>query len=343
MRTAPILAVLAWLAAGESASAPPALPEPVSNNAVAAVRGDDREYIVSLFGLGPGKTWRDLRADGDLHEVGTDRWRPLPPVPDRRGRLASMAVAVGGAVYVFGGYTVAEDGSESSTPEVFRLQVPDGRYERLADMPIPVDDTVALVYADRYVYLASGWHDVDNVALVQVYDTRENRWRRATGWPGTPVFGHAGAIAGHRMLVCDGVRVVSEPGRGRYAPSDECWQGTIDPENPLAIAWQRAPAHPGPARYRMAAFAQAGRFVFVGGSANPYNYDGVGYDGRPSEPSAGLLVFDAAGGAWSAADGPAVMDLRAVAVTSEGIHVIGGMRGGQRVASDVIEVAAPRP
>lgn len=26
-------------------------------------------------------------------------------------------------------------------------------------MPVPVDDSVALVYRDRYVYLVSGWHE----------------------------------------------------------------------------------------------------------------------------------------------------------------------------------------
>ncbi len=143
------------------------------------------------------------------------------------------------------------------------------------------------------------------------------------------------------MLVCDGVRVVRETGRGNYASSDECWLGTIDARDPAAITWQRVPAHPGPGRYRMAAWAEQGRFLFVGGSANPYNYDGIGYDGRPSEPVTGLLVFDVQRRIWTTAAGPTVMDLRAVAVTSQGVHVVGGMRAGQEVSSMVVDV--PRP
>jgi hypothetical protein len=242
---------------------------------------------------------------------------------------------------VFGGYTVAEDGSEKSTPEVWRLDVRSRTYTQVADMPTPVDDAVALPYRDRFVYLVSGWHDADNVSLVQVYDTREDRWQRATDWPGTPVFGHAGAIDGSRILICDGVQVVRKPGLGKYAPSDECWLGRIDHQRETVIVWRRAPAHPGPARYRMAAWADQGRFLFVGGSANPYNYDGIGYDGRASEPVAGLIGFDVERDAWTVAAGPAVMDLRAVAVTSRGVRVIGGMRAGQAVSPAVVDV--PRP
>ncbi|MEX1993500.1 MAG: kelch repeat-containing protein [Steroidobacteraceae bacterium] len=329
-------------AVGAAAATPPSLPEPVSNNAVAVARVDGREYLVSVLGLGAGRTWRDLRASGYLHELGSDAWVPLPEIPDGRGRLASAAVGIGGSVYVFGGYTVAADGSEKSTPEVFAFDVARRTWRRLADMPTPVDDAVAFVYRDRYVYLVSGWHDVDNVSLVQVYDVSGNRWSTASAWPGTPVFGHAGAIEGEDLLICDGVRVQREPAGGKYASSDECWLGRIDARSPTHIAWRRAPDHPGAARYRMAAFADGGRIVFVGGSTNPYNYDGIGYDGLPSEPSAGLLVFDIRREQWHSAEGPAVMDLRAVAVTSRGVYVIGGMRAGQAVSSTIVAVTKPR-
>ena len=40
-------------------------------------------------------------------------------------------------------------------------------------MPVPVDDSVALSYKERYIYLISGWHNDGNVNLVQVYDTKK--------------------------------------------------------------------------------------------------------------------------------------------------------------------------
>lgn len=332
--------VLAAIFSAPAGSAPPSLPEPVTNNVVAVVEAAGREHIVSLLGLGPGKTWRDLRAGGYVHVIGTHGWEALPEVPDKQGRLAATAATVAGAVFLFGGYTVAEDGSESSTPYVYRLNVIDRSYQRLADMPTPVDDSVALVHRDRYVYLISGWHDVDNVALVQVYDVVEDRWRQATPFPGTPVFGHAGAIEDGHMLICDGVRVVRESGRGKYAPSDECWLGRIDEQAPERIDWKRVPAHPGPPRYRSAAIAADSWYLFVGGSANPYNYDGVGYDGRPAEPESDLLWFDRRQQCWRTEAGPAVMDLRALAVTAGGTFVVGGMRAGQTVSASVVVVEA---
>ncbi|MFZ2507556.1 MAG: hypothetical protein WAW79_03640 [Steroidobacteraceae bacterium] len=172
----------------------------------------------------------------------------------------------------------------------------------------------------------SGWHDVDNVALVQLHDTVQDRWHQATSWPGKSVFSHAGAISGGRMLVCDGVQVVREENRRRYAPSDECWLGSIDPAAPAVIAWTRVPSHPGQARYRMAALAHGDRFLFIGGSANPYNYNGIGYDGQPSEPESVALMYD----------------LRALAVSSYGIHVIGGMRAGQQVSATIVAVKPDR-
>ncbi len=41
------------------------------------------------------------------------RWENIEPVPGGKGRLAASAVAAGGEVYVFGGYTVAQDGASS--------------------------------------------------------------------------------------------------------------------------------------------------------------------------------------------------------------------------------------
>src|SRR5260370_29293199 len=64
------------------------------------------------------------------------------------------------------------------------------------------------------------------------------------------------------------------------------------------IEWTKLPAHPGNARYRIAAGAgalekKAGRIYFSGGTDNPYNYNGIGYNGQPSEPSPVPFAFDA--------------------------------------------------
>ena len=39
--------------------------------------------------------------------------------------------------------------------------------------------------------------------------------------------------------------------------------------------------------------------VFVGGSDNPYNYNGIGYNGDPSQPSGGALIYDLERQSWT--------------------------------------------
>ena len=78
------------------------------------------------------------------------------------------------------------------------------RWFRGEDIPVPVDDSVAGVYRDRYIYLVSGWSKTDAVRDVQVYDAQKNVWSKATPIPGTPVFGHAGAVVGDTIVYVDG-------------------------------------------------------------------------------------------------------------------------------------------
>jgi N-acetylneuraminic acid mutarotase len=336
-----LLALIVALEARAGDVIPP-LPLPVTNNVTASVRIGGERYVVSLLGLGSGKTWRDVRSDGFVLRVGQPAWQPLPSVPDGQGRLAAAMVAVGKRILVIGGYTVAKDGTEVSTPQVYALDVVRRTYQQLTNIPTPVDDAVALLYRDRYVYLVSGWHDDGNVALVQRYDVLEDKWVGATPFPGAPVFGHAGAIAGNVLVVCDGVRVTVQQGKRRFEPSPECWRGVIDADAPENIGWTRIAQHPGPTRYRMAAAALGDRaaLLFVGGSANPYNYDATGYDGQPSEPEPGAMVYDLDAGLWRQQATPvATMDARYLVVVGSKAFVIGGMRAGQRVERTVVPVA----
>lgn len=321
----------------------PDMPAAVSNNAVAIIDGADGFRLYSFMGLNAGKTWRDTSRQAFEYDSRSGRWTQLPPVPVASGRLASIAAAVAGNVYLFGGYTVAENHEEVSTPEVLRLEPQSRTYVRVKDMPLPVDDSVALVYRDRWVLLVSGWHKNANVAAVQVYDTQLDTWSRSTDWPGAAVFGHAGAISGEQLLVCDGVRLdVGADGKRDFSASSECWRGRIVDGNPARVQWDAVPPHPGEPRYRMGAAALPGahRVLFAGGSTNPYNYDGIGYDDVPSEPSATTLAFDFDSGQWSQHPAPAeaTMDHRGLACTSEHCYLVGGMREGQRVAASTVIV-----
>jgi N-acetylneuraminic acid mutarotase len=324
----------------------PELPVPLSNNAVALVATDRGFGLYSFFGLESGTSWRHLSRRGWVLLRDTGTWRETAPLPGATGRLAAVAVTVGEAVWVFGGYTVAEDGAEVSTPQVYRLDTGSGLGAQVTDMPVPVDDTVATVYRDRYVYLVSGWHDVGNVNLVQVLDTATLEWSQATPYPGQPVFGHAGGMAGNRMLVCDGVRIEypADGSQRRFLPASECWLGEVDSEDFRRIGWRPVPAHPGAPRYRMAAAADDhGRVVFAGGSANPYNYDGVGYNGQPSEPESTVFSFDLEAATWAPVwEWPdASMDHRGMSYHQGWYYVIGGMANDRQPSRRVLRFRLP--
>ena len=322
----------------------PALPEAVSNNAVALLAGDGGIHLYSMLGLKSGKTWRDT-SSAAMHyfsvKSGADgRWKNIESVPGGKGRLAASAVAVEGEVYVFGGYTVAKDGSEQSIPAVYRLQQESGRWQHFSDMPVPVEDSMLLVYRDRYIYLVSGWHDLGNVNLVQVLDTAKGTWQQATPYPGEPVFGHAGGISGNRIVVCDGVQITHEKGAaGRnFQPSQECWRGEISDDNFRKIKWQPIDPHAGLPRYRMAAGDDGGNSVFfAGGSVNPYNFNGIGYDGVPSEPEAGLISYNFDESRWECHGSLTVasMDHRGLPSHDGWFYVVGGMRKGQEISAGV--------
>jgi hypothetical protein len=82
-----------------------------------------------------------------------------------------------------------------------------------------------------------------------------------------------------------------------------------------------------------------GRIVFAGGSTRPYNYNGIGYDKLPAEPSDAVFSFATARGAWqSHAPLPeAGMDFRGLVPLGGGEYgLFGGMRAGQQVSADII-------
>ena len=240
-----LLAALDVVAGSIKMETLPALPQPVSNNAVALVSTTQGDYLYSFLGLGSGKTWQDISSGAAVLNPGAKTWTELEPVPGAAGRLAASAVSAAGAAWLFGGYTVAADGSEKSIPGVYRIRPGESQLQWLTDMPVPVEDSVMLVYQDRYIYLVSGWHDLGNVNLVQVLDTKTMQWAQATPWPGAPVFGHSGGINEGQLLICDGVKIKypADDSPREFLPSKQCWSGRIDTENHRRINWRPVQAH----------------------------------------------------------------------------------------------------
>jgi len=323
-------------------SALPSLPAPVANNAVTAVTVNDVDYLVSFAGIDSGLKYSDTHARTFVLRNGDSAWVENEPVPGGVGRLATTAASVAGLAYVFGGYSVEKDGTEVSTPWVHSFDPETGVFVEQNPMPVPVDDAVSFTYEDRYIYLISGWHDLGNVNLVQRYDTVSDTWTQATPIPGTSLFGHAGGIVGNHIVYCDGVAVIPHADKPRsFAASDECWSGIINSEDSRRIDWRPLAAHPGLPRYRMAAAGvpELNSVLFLGGSENPYNYDGLGYDGNPSEPTKQGLLFDLERRSWQVIkqDNDASMDHRGLVPFGDGWVIVGGMLAEQLVTDTITQ------
>lgn len=328
----------------------PPLPSAVTNNAVASYVHKDRALIYSFMGLGKEKTYDTITTNAMVFDSRHDEWRLLPPVPGKTGRIAAAAAVADGQVFLFGGYRVDADGKETTVSDV-DVYTPgteeptQGYWAKGLPLPIAVDDAVAAVYDDRYIFLISGWSKDDNIANIQIYDSWHDHWRAGNVIAGRPVFGHAGVIVNKTIVYCGGVyknpEYRSDPSKPKYVASDECWQGKITGSNPFKIEWLQLPGHPGDAQYRMAAGVWGKRAVFTGGTATPYNYNGIGYDGRPATPSAVTFAWNTETNAWATLpqNPEPAMDQRAMAQDREGLVVVGGMEAGQKVVRRVAHLA----
>jgi hypothetical protein len=323
-------------------------PAPVARSNWAVARLGDQ--VFTFYGLGPDKTSSDIARDVYALNLRSGLWRKVGDIPVERGRLASTAITVAGAIYVVGGYTVSPSGAETSTPEVLRFTPDSGRFATETLMPTPVDDTVAMPWRDRWVVLVSGWHNNANVSDVQVYDTKTKKWTSGTPWPGTPVFGHAGGLVEDSMVICDGVTATKQAdGKNLFAITNDCREGSLDASRVGTVRWRRLPAHPGAPLYRAGAVGSSAsgvaQIVFAGGSGRPYNYNGIGYDHTPSEPSSEVFSFAPERGVWEAhaALPEAGMDLRGLIALDGTYGLFGAMRSNQRVSGDIIQFSLKPP
>jgi hypothetical protein len=80
------------------------------------------------------------------------------------------------------------------------------------------------------------------------------------------------------------------------------------------------------------------RLVFAGGSENPYNFDGVGYNGAPAPASRRVQAYSLDREAWLELPPlpEASMDHRGLLHRDGRFFLLGGMRDGQRVSPGIL-------
>jgi N-acetylneuraminic acid mutarotase len=320
-------------------SEPDALPDPISNNAVAELRVRWQLMLFSFMGIGAKKDADAITNTGFSLDAAEGNVAAIHSVPGTAGRIGAMAAGVRDQLYLFGGYVVYGKGEEMVVPDVGSYQPSHDRWFRIGDLPRPVADSVIGVYRDRYVYLVGGRSNNGVINNVQVYDVEKGKWDQATPIPGPAVFGHAGGLAGETIVYVDGARE-NPSGNPKYVASDECWMGKIDHHDRTKIQWTKLPNHPGTARYRIAGGGSETdqKIYFAGGTDNPYDYNGIGFDGKPSEPSPVTFDFNLRTKKWETINDNTpdpTMDHRGLLVTHEGLVLIGGMEKGQKVTTRI--------
>jgi N-acetylneuraminic acid mutarotase len=316
-----------------------ALPDPVSNNAVAELKVHGQFLLFSFMGIGAKKTPDAITNTAFSVDTREGKWSAIHAVPGTAGRIGAMAAGVRDQLFVFGGYVEDTQGA-MALPDVGMYEPSRDRWLRGADIPLAVGDSVIGVYRDRFVYLVGGRSNGGVVNSLQVYDAEKDKWSQATPIPGTPVFGHAGAMVNGTIVYVDGARKNPSGNSPRYVASDECWMGKVDHHDPHKIQWTKLPNHPGTARFRIAGGGSEKdeKIYFAGGSDNPHDYNGIGYDGKPSEPSPVTFDFNLRTEKWETLNENTpdpTMDHRGLLVTHEGLVLIGGMEKGQKVIDRV--------
>ncbi len=315
-----------------------ALPEPVTNNAVAALEKDGRIMMYSFYGLDStkrasgvhNKIFRIDPTSGESLNVGT--------LPDL-GRLASSASVINNKAYVVGGYAVFENGKEKSSDHLFIFHPETEELTRGAALPIPIDDHVQGVWSEQLLFVISGWADSLCTNAVQVYNPKDDQWQLATPLPDEPgakVFGACGLIVGDTIYMLGGATFAKF-----YPPSRSFYKGIIDPSNPLHITWQNAGEYPGEFRYRSATLFKDNQVLFIGGSNETYNYNGISYaEKKPVEPNTTLLVYDPGTGRFTTESSSLkTMDLRGVVRNAQrNSYTLGGIVDQQQVTGELREV-----
>jgi N-acetylneuraminic acid mutarotase len=226
---ASIRALLIWIALAPMALAPVARAAPsdpgrwerraqagVVRSEVAATVLGDRIYVVGgLTSAGPTDAVEE-------YDPVADRWRTLPPLPQRVHHPA--AASWNGRVYVMGGFTAQGLSIWHSIASVYEYDPATERWRSRTAMPTARGALASVVIGDR-VFAVGGTNGVDTGAL-EAYDPRADTWTALRPMP-TPR-NHIAAVAmGSKLYVFGGraARVRGNLGVTEiYDPSRDRWE-----------------------------------------------------------------------------------------------------------------------
>jgi hypothetical protein len=316
------------------------LPEAVANNAVCEGFVDDAPYLFSFGGIDETKKYSGIHLRSFRTNLETLKSERIPDLPDTLGKIAAGASRIGNIIYIIGGYHVFADGSELSSSKTHRYDVKNNKFlSDAADIPVPIDDHIQVVWKNRWIYVITGWSDSVNVPNVQIYDSNTNVWMKGSSLPDTDDykgFGASGTIVGNAIYYFGGAK-------SSYGPQNTLRKGVIDPEDPTKVSWSFSIPDSTIYGYRMASVTIHDRPYWIGGSHNTYNYNGIAYDKSGGVPTSNriLSAYENNGKLHFNSEllEQIPMDLRGIADLNNGkYYLAGGLVGDQMVTDKIFKI-----
>jgi N-acetylneuraminic acid mutarotase len=246
------------------------MPRPAHHAALAAVNG--KIYAFGGFvapantAIPVGAAWEPI-ADAYEFNPATDSWKPLAPLPGKRG--SAIAAEVGGKIYVIGGATTMEGSKDSfftafgparvlSTNEVYDPAT--NTWESRNPMSVPRNHAFSGV-VDGKIYVIGGrtGHgfilSATNTDVVEAYDPASNMWSIPKERMPTARSGGASGTDGRRIYVAGGEVTTTELVGAFRA---------VEVYEPATNSWMALPSMPMP-RHGVAGAVIGNRFHLVSG------------------------------------------------------------------------------
>jgi N-acetylneuraminic acid mutarotase len=314
------------------------MPERVANNATTQATVGGIPYVFSFSGIDFTKECGSNHLKSFRYNTVADEWEFIAPLPDPMGgKIAAGASTVKNKIYIIGGYHVNDMCSEVSSKKVHIYDpetneyLPDG-----VNIPKAIDDHIQVVWRDSLIFVVTGWSNTNNVTNVQIYNPTKDEWMTGKSIPSHSqwrVFGGSGTIIGDTLYYAGGA---GNWNGSTFPPTTTLRKGFINPNDPTDILWVGVTS-PLAKGYRMGASDYNGSAVWIGGSDETYNFDGIAYNGSGGVPPLDRIkTYNPQTGQITDIDGfiPKIMDLRGVAKISDNEYIIaGGMEENQEVTN----------
>jgi N-acetylneuraminic acid mutarotase len=246
------------------------MPRPAHHAALAAVNG--KIYAFGGFvapattAIPLGAAWEPIADAWEFNPV-TDSWKPLAPLPGKRG--SAIAAEVNGKIYVIGGATTMEGSKDPfftafgpakvlATNDVYDPAT--NKWESRNPMSVPRNHAFGGVVNGK-VYVIGGRTgqafilSATNTDVVEEYNPASNTWSIPMERMPTPRSGGASGTDGRRIYVAGGEVTTTEL-VGAYR--------AIEAFDPATNSWLTLPSMPMP-RHGVAGAVIGNRFHLVSG------------------------------------------------------------------------------